>query len=79
MGSHEGLSIRQRLTLNVLVTSLAAIVIAAGGFVTYESLTFERKMVRDMHDTVNEILHAMKAEIIPSANIIGALNSIEPP
>ena len=43
-----GLSIRQRLTLNVLLTSLAAIVVAAGGFVTYESVTFQRKMVRDV-------------------------------
>jgi len=55
MRSFGDLSIRQKLTLNVLVTSLAALVIAAGGFMTYESVTFQRKMVRDI-GTLAEII-----------------------
>jgi methyl-accepting chemotaxis protein len=55
MRSFGELSIRQKLTLNVLVTSLAALVIAAGGFLTYERVTFQQKMVRDI-GTLAEII-----------------------
>ncbi|MBW2445369.1 MAG: HAMP domain-containing protein [Deltaproteobacteria bacterium] len=55
MRSFGDMSIRQKLTLNVLVTSLAALVIAAGGFMTYEWVTYEQKMVRDI-GTLAEII-----------------------
>lgn len=55
MRSFGDLSIRQKLTLNVLVTSLAALLIAVGGFMTYERVTFQQKMVRDV-GTLAEIV-----------------------
>lgn len=55
MRSFGDLSIRQKLTLNVLVTSLAALVIAAGGFMTYDRVTFQKKMVHDV-GTLAEII-----------------------
>jgi len=48
MRSFSDLSIRQKLTLNVLVTSLAALIVAAGSFMAYEWVTFQQKMVRDV-------------------------------
>jgi methyl-accepting chemotaxis protein len=55
MRSFGDLSIRQKLTLNVLATSLAALLIAAGGFLTYERVTFQQKMVHDV-GTLAEII-----------------------
>ncbi len=55
MRSFGELSIRQKLTLNVLVTSLTALAIAVGGFMTYERVTYEQKMVHDT-GTLAEII-----------------------
>jgi signal transduction histidine kinase/DNA-binding response OmpR family regulator len=42
------LSIRKKLTLMMMLTSIAALLLACGAFVSYELLTFRKTMARDL-------------------------------
>jgi signal transduction histidine kinase len=57
MGSFRDLPIKRKLTLIIMATSVAALVLACTGFVTYELIMFRRAMVRDL-STLAEIIGA---------------------
>jgi signal transduction histidine kinase len=48
MRSFEDLPIKRKLTLVIMLTSLAAIMLACAGFAIYELVTFRRSMVSDL-------------------------------
>ena len=55
MWSFEHLPIKRKLTLVIMLTSLAAILLACTGFAIYELVTFRRTMVSDLTTLANVI------------------------
>ena len=55
MRSTHGISLKRKLTLIIVLTSMVALLVACGAFVAYEWVTFRRTMVDD---------HAMLARIV---------------
>jgi signal transduction histidine kinase len=56
-GAFEDLPIKQKLTLVITLTSMAAVLLACAGFATYELVTFRRTMVNDL-TTLAEVIGA---------------------
>lgn len=55
MWSFENLPIKRKLTLVIMLTSVAAILLACAGFAIYELVTFRRTMVSDLTTLANVI------------------------
>jgi signal transduction histidine kinase len=80
MRSFEDLPIKRKLTLVIMLTSLAAVLLACAGFAIYELVTFRRSMVSDL-TTLADVIGATSTAALTfedtkaAAEFLGALKT----